>query len=369
MREGKKTFFQRNFYIKLIAAIALFSYLFFYMPTPYVVYQPGKAMLIRPMVEVSSQDNDEEGSIYLTTVSMSYPYANVYKTLRSFLSPHMDLAKRKDVFGDESTEEYSERQSYVMRTSQSNAIQAVYNELGIPYEVKTQSISVLSTMPGTSAEKLLRPGDQILEIDERIIHEPDDMLQYIAEKQVGEEVEVKFLREGKERSASIRLTDISAHESSQGEEKPRPGIGIYLAIVETVAAEREEDQVNLVVENIGGPSAGLMFALEIYDLLTAGDLTKGYRIAGTGTITVDGKVGVIGGVDYKVVGAHRQKADIFFTPHDLYPKDGQSFQPILNYTIAKEKAKQLNTDMKIIPVDTLQEAIQYLKSLPPKQAG
>lgn len=295
----------------------------------------------------------------LTTVSMSYPYANVYKMLRALTSPHMEMAKRVDVFGDETTDEYSQRQSYVMKTSQSNAIQAVYELLGIPYEMRTESISVLSAMEKMPAAKVLQPGDQLLQVDGVPITDLDSMLNYIATKEIGEEIEIHFRRGDKELETVIPLVELDSAPDEPASAKPRPGIGIYLAVVQSIAAADENKQVNLKVENIGGPSAGLMFALEIYNLLTEEDITKGYRIAGTGQINPAGEVGVIGGIQYKIVAAEREEADLFFAPKDRHP--------ILNYTLAAEKAKEIKTDMKIVPVGTLQEALDYLKQLPPKQ--
>lgn len=354
----------RKSYFKFIVILVLIGYILFYMPTPYVVYQPGSAIAIRPMVETKQNAGEEEGAVFLTTVSMSYPYANVYKTALSLLHPHMNLAKRADVFGDESTKEYSQRQSYVMKTSQSNAIQAVYHALHIPYKLKTQSITVLSTMPGTPAEKVLEPGDRIVALDGKPIEESDDLIQSISEKKVGDTVQVTFIRKDKEQTESVNLADISAEDHEQ----PRPGLGIYLAAVQTVQAEDDDWQVELIVEDIGGPSAGLMFALQIYNLLTPEDITKGYRIAGTGTISVDGQVGIIGGIEYKVVGAERQHADIFFTPHDWIPEN-EDQAPILNYSLAKQKAEQIGTDMKIVPVSTFEEVLRYLEQLPPKKSN
>lgn len=365
---GKKkpTLQHKKFYLPFIATFLLISYVVFFMPTPYVVYQPGNAIEIRPLVEVQQTASDEEGAIFLTTVSMTFPYANVFKTVMSFFNPHMHLAKRADVFGEETNEEYSQRQAYVMKTSQNNAIQAVYHELDIPYELVTKFIYVLSTIPGTPAEQVLKPGDQMIAIDGTKITSSQDLLSSIAQKQLGDGVELTYVRNGKEQTSQITLVDLS-HLTNPSQESSKIGVGIQIAEEKYVQAEQMEHQVKLNVENIGGPSAGLMFALEVYNLLTKEDITKGYRIAGTGTISENGEVGVIGGIEYKVVGADRQHADIFFAPNDLYPQAGQHFDPILNYSLAKKKADQINTSMQVVPVASLQEAIAYLEQLPPKQ--
>jgi PDZ domain-containing protein len=112
--------------------------------------------------------------------------------------------------------------------------------------------------------------------------------------------------------------------------------------------------VTIRAGNIGGPSAGLMFALEIYNQFTESDWTKGYTIAGTGEMSPDGTVGTIGGVIHKVTAAHRKGAELFFVPFG-------------NAEAAKRKAAELGTPMEIVPVGTLREALDYLETLPEKE--
>ncbi|MCK9906873.1 hypothetical protein MXD63_43635, partial [Frankia sp. Cpl3] len=97
-------------------------------------------------------------------------------------------------------------------------------------------------------------------------------------------------------------------------------------------------------QGIGGPSAGLMFTLEIYDQLnTELDVTRGYRVAGTGTISADGTVGRIGGINHKIVAADKAGAEIFFAPDDA---EGE----ISNYQEAMATAKRIGTKMRVVPV-------------------
>jgi PDZ domain-containing protein len=104
-----------------------------------------------------------------------------------------------------------------------------------------------------------------------------------------------------------------------------------------------------------GPSAGLMITLEILNQLVPEDISKGYSIAGTGTIDAEGKVGAIGGVNFKVIGAHESNADIFFVPAEMD-----------NDVVAMRTAKKVQSTMKIVPVRTIEDALEYLQSLPAK---
>ncbi|WP_369813161.1 S16 family serine protease [Virgibacillus halodenitrificans] len=144
---------------------------------------------------------------------------------------------------------------------------------------------------------------------------------------------------------------LDAYEELDG----KVGIGIRLVTDRSVTVDPE---VHFSSGRIGGPSAGLMFSLEIFDQLTEEDFTRGYEIAGTGEIDYNGNVGRIGGIDKKVVAADREGADIFFAPNENGNKDS-------NYQVAKEKAAEIDTSMKIVPVNTFQDAVDYLKGLKP----
>ena len=107
-------------------------------------------------------------------------------------------------------------------------------------------------------------------------------------------------------------------------------------------------QFELRTDKIGGPSAGLMFALGIYNALTPGDLTQGYKIAGTGTISTDGRVGPVGGVKYKIAAAEKAGAKVFLAPQDNF-----------------EEAQKYARKLRVVPVRTFKEAVEALRALPP----
>ncbi len=316
----------------------------FWMPTPYVVIEPGSAELVKPMVQIEGGFEKEEGSLLLTTVRMTY--ANAAYFVRASLSKYSDLRLKSEVLQGETPREYTERQEFNMITSQSGAIQAAYAHAGIPYEITTTEVRVIGTLEDMPAVGILESGDQIIKIDQVEIKDREDMVARLSEKFVGEAVAVTYIRHGVENTVQIPTAG-STVDSAQ------PAIGVYIANVQTIQADREEMQVRIEAGAIGGPSAGLMFALEIYNRLVADDITKGYTIAGTGGIYPDGRVGVIGGVQYKVIAADRVGADIFFVPSR-------------NAQLAEETARALKTDMQIVVVETLEDALSYLSNLPLK---
>ncbi|WJH33234.1 PDZ domain-containing protein [Paenibacillus sp. CC-CFT747] len=344
----------------------LLSYILFIIPLPYYIFKPGSAEEIHPMVKVTQGDSPEQGAFLLTTVGVmdsnvfSYFWAKLFK---EEIRPKTSVKQ-----ADETDQEYTQRQVYKMISSQSSAIQAAYNKLGIPYHIKDEGVMVLHVVKGMPAEKVLQVGDYLLEIDGLSLTDGEKLVNYLKTKKAGDTVKVTFRRgdQVKQETVSLAILPAASPAAGQPSEPPRVGIGFTFSQVQSVQADDEGKQVTIQAGEIGGPSAGLMFSLEIYNQLVPEDITKGYRVAGTGEIDELGHVGVIGGIQHKVVAADREGAEIFFAPKDLYPAAGQTFQPVLNTTDAKRQAEKIGTKMKVVSVGTMEEALDYLKNLPPK---
>jgi PDZ domain-containing protein len=328
---------KRLILIGIILAIVLF-----WIPTPYVIIQPGSAEVVNSMVEIDEGYMDEKGTLMLTTVRMTYSNAATY--LKSYFDAYADIRLKTDVFRQgETRQEYSERQEYNMVSSQSNAVQAAYLKADIPFEVTTE-VLITGTLEDMPAENILKTGDRLLTLNNKKVDNIAELIETVKQKKIGDTVTFTYLRNDEEKTADIQIGETA---------DAQPAIGVYLANLHTVKALDEGKQVHITAGDIGGPSAGLIFALEIYNRLVPEDITKGYQIAGTGEITPLGLVGAIGGVNYKVVAADRAGAEIFFTPED-------------NSKLANEQASNIGTDMQIITVATIDEALAYLEALPPK---
>lgn len=334
------------YYLILIAAAVFIS---FYQMDSYIT-RPGSAYELSPLVEVENGDKDDEGSFSLMTVSMLnatpalYLYAQFqegYKVLQpeQVRSPH------------ESEEEYNVRQLKLMSDSQVNALQAAFETAGMPYEVETAGVFVLNVLEGGAADDILKPGDRVLSIDGNNFENQQDFIDYLAEKQVGDTVELVIERNDREVIETIALAPLPT-------DTERAGLGISFVEDKTIVTDPE---VSIDSEEIGGPSAGLMFTLEIINQLLEEDITQGYDVAGTGTMESEGEVGRIGGIDQKVIAADNGGMEIFFAPEDEVAAEGES-----NYDLAVETAEKIGTDMKIVPVKTLQDALDYLEQLQPK---
>ncbi|RHW36519.1 PDZ domain-containing protein [Neobacillus notoginsengisoli] len=336
----------KNSRIPYILAALLFMASIFYS-LPYYVSKPGLAKELEPIITVEN-GYEEEGSFMLTTVRMGR--ANIYTYLLAKFGKYQEIYSVDEVLGKgESEKEYNTKQMHMMEGSKSSAIEAAYKKAGIPVEYRYKGVYIMGIAPGMPAEGKLETGDMLLKADGKRLQSRDQLLNYLNSKTAGNEVTLTFSRKGKEKNVSLQLESFK-------DDPNKAGIGIYLVDDIDIIVK---PKVKVKTDEIGGPSAGLMFALEIYNQLTEDDLTKGYKIAGTGTLS-EGIVGPIGGIEQKIVAADKAGAEIFFAPNEEGAKDS-------NYRAALKTGKDIKTKMKIVPVDSFDEAVDYLEKLKPKK--
>lgn len=319
-------------------------YVLVYMPTPYLIYGPGGANEIKPMVTVQEGDRSERGTFMMTTVSARY--ANIVMLGISKLDANSEIQRKEDRLHGRSEDEYAAEQVWYMGDSQSSAMEAAYTRADIPYRIVPDYVYVFKV---PSSSNVFHPGDEILELNGVRVTDNRSIRNALEYEKSGTIAKVKLKRDGKLLTVQAPLMTITDSETG----KQRPGFGVSIATVQKVEPKDERKTIHFTSTDVGGPSAGLMFTMEIYNQLTPGDLSKGYRVAGTGTIDKSGKVGAIGGAKYKIVAADRQGAELFFVPED-------------NYKEAKAKAEQIGTKMKLVPVRKLDDALTYMEKLPIK---
>lgn len=304
---------------------------------------------LEPIIKVDG-GYDEKGSLMLTTVRMGR--ANIYSYILAKLSKYQEIFPADMIkYENETDEEYTLRQLRAMDDSKLSAIEVAYKKAGIPVKYRYKGVYVMNVLPDMPASKKLKPGDRIFKIDNFTFKSSDEFKQYVSKKKEGDEIQVSYVRNGKTDRAKLRVMPFPGHHDQFG-------IGIVLEDDKDIIVD---PKVKVNTDDIGGPSAGLMFALEIYNQLTKGDLTHGFNIAGTGTISPDGTVGRIGGIEQKVVAADNAGADIFLAPNE----NGANGS---NYKMAVKTAKEIGTHMKIVPVDTFDEAVSYLENLRDKKS-
>ncbi len=198
---------------------------------------------------------------------------------------------------------------------------------------------MVETVEGSPAAEHLRKGDVIVAIDGTRVQTTCDVGRLIDMHSPGEEIEVAVRRGSDDRTFTI-----TTMSNPDNEEQALIGI-----LMDDIGYHFKSDvKVSFDTDNIGGPSAGLMFSLALYDLLTPDDLTDGREIAGTGVIDCDGGVGPIGGIDLKVVAAQREGAEIFLAP-------------IANFDEAVAAAKE---GIEVVPISNFADALEYLEDNP-----
>jgi len=351
--------------VSVFIAIAM-VYAVYFLPLPLFIFSAGTAEVIQPMVQIKQNGTEKKGAFMLTTVRVSD--ASVFGYLMTFVRPYDELRRKAELLREnESEQEYTQRQEVSMLTSQSSAIQAAYHVMGIPYHISNDAVVIVQVFKDFPASEVLQPGDYIVKVDEKPVRLTEELQKELKGKKAGDTVKVTYKRKSVTRNAEVKLAPLPVEKGSAPvkEEERRVGLGIVPANVQSVKADAKEKQVKIKAGDIGGPSAGLMFSLEIVNRLSEGDISKGYKIAGTGTIDDKGTVGVIGGIQHKVIAADKAGADIFFAPKDYVSPNGEK---IANYSDAVQRAKDIRTGMKIVPVATLNDALHYLNSLPAKTA-
>jgi PDZ domain-containing protein len=267
--------------------------------------------------------------------------------IEGILDSDTEVRKTSDVQGNLTDEEYMDVLRHMMTSSQQTAVASALNEAGLQVDKRVTGLFLRMLVAGSKAEDVLEVGDILLKVDGHAAQSLQAVSSYItSKKKAGDTIEATILRDGVERTKRIELVPTN----DQG----KPGIG---AIFEPEYAVTPSRKVDFAESDIGGPSAGLMFSLEILDQLLPENLTHGLKIAGTGTIDMNGSVGQIGGMRDKIIAAHQAGVDLFFCPKDQDAASSNAQEAI------DEAKKRGYDDLRIIPVGSLQEAVDYLRSL------
>ncbi|WP_239585622.1 SepM family pheromone-processing serine protease [Lysinibacillus composti] len=322
----------------------------------YYIMKPGNAYDVSRFVSVQNGDQNDEGSFSLMTVSMATATPITYAI--AYFKEFEEIMEMNQVRQEEEDEkEYSVRQLTLMSDSQFNAMYVAFKKAKLPYTVNYHGITVLNILSGGAADGKLEPGDEIVEVDGKVINRADDLTKVLGLKKENEEVHFVISREDQLIDQSLSMKTIPGTD--------RVGIGITYSEKKTI---QTEPRVNANTEDIGGPSAGLMLTLEILNQIVDKDITKGYTIAGTGEMNEDGSIGRIGGIEKKVVAANEDGMEIFFAPDDEITEEMRVHNPSIqsNYEAAVKTAKKIGTKMKIIPVKTIDDALEYIEQLPEK---
>ncbi|MGH3314504.1 MAG: YlbL family protein [Nocardioidaceae bacterium] len=312
-------------------------------PVPYVAMRPGPventlgSLGGAEIVEINGRRTfPTEGELDLTTVSVTAPTAELTlgDALLAWFDPQRALVPRDLYYPPQQSVQEAERESAVaMASSQDSAVVAGLTQLGydVPFSVTVRSVS-----KGAPAAGHLRQGDVITRVNGTPAEEAVEVSALLQDVEPGQEATFTVTRDGQ--SMQVQTPTRAADDDPS-----RTIVGIVIA---------DDPQLPFDVsielgDRIGGPSAGLMFSLAIVDKLTPGPLTGGRHIAGTGTITMNGAVGPIGGIGQKIAGADNAGATVFLVPAANCP----------------EAREAKSNDLTLVRVDTLDTAVEAVEEL------
>ena len=311
------------------------------VPVPYVILGPG------PTLNTLGKDSSGQPLItivgpktyptlgHLNMVTVSYqggPGANlnIFQALRAWLNPAQAVVPESELFPPGQTAQQTQQQdTEQMASSQETATAAALGALHIPY--RTQVV-VNKTVPGMPASAVLKPGDVIVAVDGKPVTGQSGLSSQITAKPAGTTLTLTVVRQGKTMQVSVASKNVGG----------QPVIGVQVQ-----EQYKFPFTVKISVGDIGGPSAGMMFALGIVDKLTPMNLTGGKFVAGTGEITASGQVLPIGGIQQKMVGARDAGATIFLTPA----------------ANCADAAGAVPAGLQIVKVSTLTQAINDLEAI------
>jgi Lon-like protease len=324
----------------LVAAVAAVI-----LPVPYVILGPGPTLNTlgkgpggRPLIQIAGHPTfPVVGHLNLVTVSFQggpSDSLNVFAALRAWLTPHEAVVPEEELFGPGQTQQQvAQQDTQQMASSQETATAAALCVLGIRFRV-VDTVTVVAK--GLPAHGVLRRGDAITAVDGKPVTCKADAATLIRARAPGAPVTLTIARaEGGRRVTRqfhFKTAAIGGHAVV--------GVQISESYVFPFS-------IRIRVGDIGGPSAGLMFALGIVDKLTPGNLTGGKFVAGTGEISADGAVSAIGGIQQKMAGARQAGATIFLTPA----------------ANCADTVGAVPAGMRLVKVSTLSDAVSALEAV------
>lgn len=330
----------RALFLPICIAILLMAS--FTVPLPMFVEQPGNLLSLTEHVEVDTQAADMgdappevDGDFLLTLVNLRR--ATVFWLVRGLVDSDIAFLFAEQLTGGVDDETYFDLQREVFASTADVAAAVALDAAGFPVEsVEPSGALVVEVMPGAAVEESLQPGDVVTAVDGSEVRSASELVAAVR-RAGGSTMEITFLRAGRERRVEVTPREIPGLD--------QPGLGV-----------RAEDQVppielpvpvSVDTGRIGGPSAGLMLALTVFDKVSPDALAAGRRIAGTGGITLDGTVTPIGGIDLKVLSAHREDADLFLAP--------------LSQLSAARAALPSGSDLEVVGVESFRDAVEALR--------
>lgn len=309
------------------------------MPAPWVRFSPGPTIDVlgpfdgKEIIKVTGRKTyPDDGALRMVTVVPDGPEntRNLFVIVMGWWDPDVSIYPDSIYEEDETNDSVRQESAAQMSSSQDFATAAALSALGIDYRT---DLVVAEVAEDGAAAKILKKGDVIRAIDGKSDADPNVLVNRIREGTPGETITLTILRDGKQRDVQI-TTRPAADDPTSARIGIAPGSKFAFPFKVTVQ----------LPASIGGPSAGMIFALSLYDLLTPGSITGGRAVAGTGEISPDGVIGPIGGIGQKLIGAQRDGAELFLVPEE-------NCAEALRANYDRDK-------LRLVKVHTLTEAIE-----------
>ncbi|HWI60315.1 MAG TPA: S16 family serine protease [Symbiobacteriaceae bacterium] len=306
-----------------------------FVPTPWYITAPGAAIDTGGMVSVAGGDA-HRGRLFMLVVT-TQP-ANLFWYLYAKLDSRAELETPQQFLGDiEDYEKYQELTRRMMEDSKNAAMAIGLKLAGYGRGTLPVGAEITDLATGSPNKEILRPGDVVIAVAGKPVATAADLRAALTGVKPGDSLSVRVKRAGQEVDLQARTV-----ESTDPERKGQPMFGIL--IKDSLLFDVPLD-IRIKTGAITGPSAGLVFTLQVIDQLTPGGLTGGMTVAATGTIEPDGSVGAIGGVKQKVFAAETAGAQVMFVPRSNYPD-----------------AASVVTRLTLVPVDRVEDAVNWLKA-------
>jgi PDZ domain-containing protein len=315
------------------------------VPLPYLTFSPGSATPVAPIISVGGDfpADHPQRSVAFTTVSQRD--ATLLDALRGWIDDDVEVLPRAAVYGDQSSEQNRRYNAVLMDTSKLAAAVVAERRLGYQIDVPTSGTVVRDIGPDSPAADMLKLDDVIVAVDGTPLEHIDQLRDLL---QVGgPKAEHRLTVERPAGSTTHVEVPITTEAAEQDPSRAIIGIIPQERILPFDLAKQLPVPLDIDSGRVGGPSAGLAFTLAILDVLTPGELTGGHKVAVTGTMDFDGNVGPVGGGTQKAVAVRNAGYEAFLVPTAEY---------------AEVEAK-VGRDLRVVAVDTLQEALDALASL------
>jgi PDZ domain-containing protein len=309
-------------------------------PSGSYVFLPDQAHPVAPLVTVKGEHRPTDGGgIYFVDVIVRK--ATLLERLFAGVRPDGATLYPANAVNPPGAGESARRQQDLRAMTRSQQIAAAVAERALGYKVAAQPTGALiaDVDPSKPAAGKLEPTDVIVGVDGRPVRTPSDLRRLIRRHKPGETVRFAVRSGTSLRTVIVRTVPDPANPT-------RPIVGV---LVDQSANVKLPVPVRIDTQGVGGPSAGLAFALDLMEELGR-DVDRGYRVAATGEIALDGSVGPIGGVEQKTIGARRSHVDVFLVPAGDNARE----------------ARRYAGGLRIIPVDSFRQALRSLATLPPK---